>query len=629
MAITTADGRTFSTFQEMERVLVAEYESAQAANQPSNEIADVPPTFRDPSELGGSTAIIDPNRPIDVNTLTTLNGVTIRRSDLARLRAGVPITDPSILKYKQTNGRWTVDVGGSVASDEEPRVTRPSISEQDSILDAYEGTVTTANIATIFPNLSDLERRNAYNRFADREIIARQREKNARENQVSDTLSGLLEGVGQGGTLDVGSLGDLLGIDLSNVGETFGLGTGLEEGKPGEFAPFPSIDQESLGLTLKSIMEAASAEGVDPTTQAILLQGLQGLLPFLPESTAITPFAQNQQTISLLTGLFPSLANVFGSQVTARGQDVAAQSQGLGDILRFMGTQGTNEARTLGDILSLIGTQGTTQATTLGNVLDLIGTQGTTGATREGNMLQFLQGMSGLANAFDIAQLQNPFAAAATGLLGGFPISSIFGGQESGNMEQLSPGKRNFIDPRGNFTFSVPQPDVASQLEGFQLEDVSGLGKQDVVQIGGTGGPYVTKTTQARLARGEITLDEAPKVSLSPLGQVTALSSSPLAGFQQTMPNQPRTMADLLGLGGVVNTQGAQRGQPFGQFFPGGIPTMGQFNALAPEAQQFIQALGETTGTPVGAQARQQAGVTPSANLTFLRRVPAQRQAGR
>ena len=626
MAITTADGRTFSTFQEMERVLVAEYESAQAANQPSNEIADVPPTFRDPSELGGSTAIIDPNRPIDVSTLTTLNGVTIRRSDLARLRAGVPITDPSILKYKQTNGRWTVDVGGSVASDE---VTRPSISEQDSILDAYEGTVTTANIATIFPNLSDLERRNAYNRFADREIIARQREKNARENQVSDTLSGLLEGVGQGGTLDVGSLGDLLGIDLSNVGETFGLGTGLEEGKPGEFAPFPSIDQESLGKTLESIMEAASAEGVDPTTQAILLQGLQGLLPFLPESTAITPFAQNQQTISLLTGLFPSLANVFGSQVTARGQDVAAQSQGLGDILRFMGTQGTNEARTLGDILSLIGTQGTTQATTLGNVLDLIGTQGTTGATREGNMLQFLQGMSGLANAFDIAQLQNPFAAAATGLLGGFPISSIFGGQESGNMEQLSPGKRNFIDPRGNFTFSVPQPDVASQLEGFQLEDVSGLGKQDVVQIGGTGGPYVTKTTQARLARGEITLDEAPKVSLSPLGQVTALSSSPLAGFQQTMPNQPRTMADLLGLGGVVNTQGAQRGQPFGQFFPGGIPTMGQFNMFAPEAQQFIQALGETTGTPAGVQARQQAGVTPAANLLFLRRVPAQRQAGR
>ncbi len=626
MAITTADGRTFSTFQEMERVLVAEYESAQAANQPSNEIADVPPTFRDPSELGGSTAIIDPNRPIDVNTLTTLNGVTIRRSDLARLRAGVPITDPSILKYKQTNGRWTVDVGGSVASDE---VTRPSISEQDSILDAYEGTVTTANIATIFPNLSDLERRNAFNRFADREIIARQREKNARENQVSDTLSGLLEGVGQGGTLDVGSLGDLLGIDLSNVGETFGLGTGLEEGKPGEFAPFPSIDQESLGKTLESIMEAASAEGVDPTTQAILLQGLQGLLPFLPESTAITPFAQNQQTISLLTGLFPSLANVFGSQVTARGQDVAAQSQGLGDILRFMGTQGTNEARTLGDILSLIGTQGTTQATTLGNVLDLIGTQGTTGATREGNMLQFLQGMSGLANAFDIAQLQNPFAAAATGLLGGFPISSVFGGQESGNMEQLSPGKRNFIDPRGNFTFSVPQPDVASQLEGFQLEDVSGLGKQDVVQIGGTGGPYVTKTTQARLARGEITLDEAPKVSLSPLGQVTALSSSPLAGFQQTMPNQPRTMADLLGLGGVVNTQGAQRGQPFGQFFPGGIPTMGQFNMFAPEAQQFIQALGETTGTPAGVQARQQAGVTPAANLLFLRRVPAQRQAGR
>jgi len=629
MAITTADGRTFSTFQEMERVLVAEYESAQAANQPSNEIADVPPTFRDPSELGGSTAIIDPNRPIDVNTLTTLNGVTIRRSDLARLRAGVPITDPSILKYKQTNGRWTVDVGGSVASDEEPRVIKPSISEQDSILDAYEGTVTTANIATIFPNLSDLERRNAYNRFADREIIARQREKNARENQVSDTLSGLLEGVGQGGTLDAGSLGDLLGIDLSNIGGEFGLGTGLEEGKPGEFAPFPSIDQESLGKTLESIMEAASAEGVDPTTQAILLQGLQGLLPFLPESTAITPFAQNQQTISLLTGLFPSLANVFGSQVTARGQDVAAQSQGLGDILRFMGTQGTNEARTLGDILSLIGTQGTTQATTLGNVLDLIGTQGTTGATREGNMLQFLQGMSGLANAFDIAQLQNPFAAAATGLLGGFPISSVFGGQESGNMEQLSPGKNNFIDPRGNFTFSVPQPDVASQLEGFQLEDVSGLGKQDVVQIGGTGGPYVTKTTQARLARGEITLDEAPKVSLSPLGQVTALSSSPLAGFQQTMPNQPRTMADLLGLGGVVNTQGAQRGQPFGQFFPGGIPTMGQFNMFAPEAQQFIQALGETTGTPVGAQARQQSGVTPAASLPFLRRVPAQRQAGR
>jgi len=88
-------------------------------------------------------------------------------------------------------------------------------------------------------------------------------------------------------------------------------------------------------------------------------------------------------------------------------------------------------------------------------------------------------------------------------------------------------------------------------------------------------------------------------------------------------------MADLLGLGGVVNTQGAQRGQPFGQFFPGGIPTMGQFNMFAPEAQQFIQALGETTGTPAGVQARQQAGVTPSANLPFLRRVPAQRQAGR
>ena len=194
--------------------------------------------------------------------------------------------------------------------------------------------------------------------------------------------------------------------------------------------------------------------------------------------------------------------------------------------------------------------------------------------------------------------IQNPFAFSA--------LQALRDQQRQQEAEQAT-AQQN-LAAQGQFQQAQGQFQQAQATRAGQEAQAQQGVQQSLLQIPGLFGNdqagnqnIFTQLMQRELQKALAALGPGPVAPTAP--QPVSIAPRQLTGFEQE-----------LGKVGFALPGGAQPGQqtPAGQFFQGGIPTLGGLGQLTPESQQFLQSILGFTGTSPGSFGQQVAAITPS-----------------